>query len=303
MKFAITIPCYKAETYIIETLQAIEAQGASLQNIEEIVLGDDCSPDQTIKKALDYWGKKSPKLRIFKKSRNYGEMINVNSMVASLPDHVEWFFHMHGDNIPMPEWCKTFQETCKKADSSIGIICASYEVFDGSKTKDLGDSRGGMEIINGSPDSVLGTLKRGCWWHNSCTAIRRDFFLGVGGFPPGMRQKGDWDFLLRYLSLGYSVQYLQKPLMRYREHPNSASGFAFERNLDLEESLQIVLKYASITPFCQNFVYHFKNSIILCKRFGKSVLLWNIQRAKSSLFMQIRNISNLVSCIALRMSR
>ena len=210
---------------------------------------------------------------------------------------------MHGDNIPLPKWCETLQQICEAADSSVGIVCASYEVFEDGKTKNPGDSRGGNEIIHGSTDSILGTIKKGCWWHNSCTAIRKDLFLELGGFPTGMRQKGDWDFLLRFLSSGHSISYIQKPLMKYREHSLSASGFAFQRNLDLEEGLQVLLKYASISPIPLLIKYHSRNFFILCRRFGRSLLQWNWQRAKSSFLMQIRNLSSLISCCVLRLNR
>lgn len=275
-------------------------QGPSLKNVHEVVLADDCSPDRTEAVAKKIWKASTPPLRTFRNSKNTKEYINVNTCIASLPENVEWFLHMHGDNVPLPNWLESFQKACLKADDKVGMVCASYEVFEGNKNLNVGDKRGGQERIIGGDESVRGTILKGCWWHTSCTAIRKKTFLEVGGFPPGMRQKGDWDYLLRFLSSGSDIIYLQKPLMRYRMHEASASSFALGANLDIEESLQIVLKFAGIMRAHEILLYHYRTAVTLLRRNLSAIIKINPKKAYSSALYQIRNCANCISCLIVK---
>jgi len=296
--FVITIPCFKAEKTIVETLKAIAEQDQPLELVEEIILADDCSPDNTIKAAEEFWADRIPKLKVFHQRKNCGEYINVNSLIYSLPKDVQWFLHMHGDNIPTKDWYRVLAAGCKQSGSNVGMVAASYEVFDESKTSHHGDQRAGEELILGSKEAVIGTIQKGCWWHTSCTAIRREAFIQSGGFPPGMRQKGDWDYLLRFLKTGFDVLYVQKPLMRYRQHAASASSFAFQKNLDIEESLQIILKYADLLSCGDILKYHANTALVLARRLLSSTTHKNPARAFSSAVMQVRSFGNLIACLS-----
>jgi len=296
--FVITIPCFKAEKTIVETLNAIANQDHPLDLVEEIILADDCSPDNILKVAQEFWGDRVPRLRIFHQKKNCGEYINVNSLIFALPKHVKWVLHMHGDNIPTKDWYRQFTEACKKSGANIGMVGASYEVFDDHQVSDYGDQRGGEELILGNREAVVSTIRKGCWWHTSCTAIRKEAFILSGGFPPGMRQKGDWDYLIRFLSSGFDILHLQKPLMRYRQHAESASSFAFQRNLDIEESLQIVLKHAKDLSVYDILKYHGTTAFVLARRILSAVVRRNPSRLASSFVMQARCFGNLICCLS-----
>ncbi len=249
-KFAITIPCYKSESTITDTLRGIMGQGEGvLRRVACVVIADDVSPDNTVDVVRDVWALAWPPLKFESRRKNVGEMINVNTAVTSLPNDVEWFLHMHGDNIPKPGWLQIITDRCLAADPKVGIVCASYDVFDDNGFTETGEERPGAApvLVKGGVESVRGTIRRGCWWHNSCGAIRVSAFRETGGLPPGMRQKGDWDFLLRLLAAGWDIEYLPRTLMRYRLHKASASAFAFQTHLDIEESLPRLFKN---TPRC-----------------------------------------------------
>src|ERR1700678_2221500 len=99
-KCAITILCYNSESTIAETLQGIMAQEADmLSRVLCVVIADDMSPDKTLEVVRSVWQLGWPPLKFEKRRKNVGEMINVNTAVAGLPSQVEWFLHMHGDNI------------------------------------------------------------------------------------------------------------------------------------------------------------------------------------------------------------
>jgi len=301
-RFAITIPCYKSEVTIAETLQGVMDQGEALQRVMCVVIADDASPDRTVDVAREVWQMKRLPLTFEARSRNVGEMVNVNTTVAGLPEQTEWFLHMHGDNIPKPGWLQLITDRCLVAAANVGIVCASYDTFHNDGRAGTGEERPGAPpvVIKGGLASIRDTIRKGCWWHNSCCAVRVSTFREVGGFPPGMRQAGDWDFLLRVLNAGWDIEYLPRTLMRYRMHKASASGFAFKTHLDIEESLQVIQKYARFLTWGDIFFTHGRYSQFLIRRFGASILRGDFHRSRKALRMLVRIAASCVSCVAVK---
>jgi hypothetical protein len=228
-------------------------------------------------------------------------MINVNTTVAELPAAIEWFLHMHGDNIPKPGWLQILTDRCLAVPANVGIVCASYDTFgDGAPAPGEERPEAAPVPIRGGVASVRDTVRRGCWWHNSCCAIRVSTFLEAGGFPSSMRQKGDWDFLLRVLNAGWDIEYLPRTLMRYRIHDDSASGFAFRNHLDIEESLQVVQKYARLLTLRDIAFVHTQYAGYLARRAAGSLLRGQVSRSRTALCMLIRTAASGISCVAVK---
>ncbi len=277
-------------------------QGETLSRVVCVVIADDVSPDRTVEVARNAWKLQDPPLKFEHRRRNVGEMINVNMAVAGLPPEVEWFLHMHGDNIPKRGWLELITDRCIQADRNIGIVCASYDVLTAAGKIELGDEQPNAPpvLIKGDISSIRSTIRRGCWWHNSCGAVRTVTFREVGGMPPGMRQKGDWDFLLRVLEAGWSIEYLPRTLMRYRLHDATASGSAFRIHLDVEESLQVIQKYARVISWGDIVHVHGRNIQSLLRRTVRSLLNRDFVRAKKAVNMLVRTCASCISCLATR---
>jgi len=298
-RFAITIPCYKSAATIGETLKAVmEQDEESLRRVQCVVIADDVSPDHTLDVVRSVWKRERPPLKFEAPPRNLGEMLNVNTAVAGLPETVEWFLHMHGDNIPKPGWLRLITDQCLAAGPEVGIVCASYDVFHEDGAEELGEERPGAPpiVVRGGLESLRDTIRRGCWWHNSCGAIRVAAFRETGGLPAGMRQKGDWDFLLRLLNAGWDVVYLPRTLMRYRIHRDSASGYAFTSHLDIEESLQIIQKHAASLRASDIMYVHGQCAIALLRRCAASLYRREFGRSGRAALMLLRTSANCFSC-------
>ncbi len=299
-KFAITVPCYKSESTIADTLRGIISQGEeALRRVACVVIADDMSPDNTLAVVRETWNVDWPPLKFSSCRKNVGEMVNVNTAVASLPAGVEWFLHMHGDNIPKPEWLMMITDQCLSAGPNVGIVCASYDVFDGDGKIETGEDIPEAEptLVEGGIPSLRGTVRRGCWWHNSCGAIRTSTFRETGGLPPGMRQKGDWDLLLRILAANWDIQYIPRTLMLYRAHEQSASSFAFARHLDIEESLQVIQKHAPVLTAADILSVHFSYLRYLLRRVAASLYRLQFTRLSTALLMLLRTCFSSLSCL------
>lgn len=90
-KVSIQIPCYKQEKFIAETIHSALAQTYS--NLEVVVL-DDCSPDQTFEIARSI---KDPRLKVFRNEQNIGRVKNYRKLLYELVSG-EWVVNLDGDD-------------------------------------------------------------------------------------------------------------------------------------------------------------------------------------------------------------
>ncbi len=285
---AILIPCYKAAPTIVETLEAFQKQSKeALSRVACVVIADDCTPDNTLDLVRQSWQLTEPPLKFEQREKNLGEMMNVTTAVFGLDSSIEWYFNMHGDNVPTPDFLETFIKHIDKADDRTGIIAGSYHSYDGHQIFETGDNtydKTGSIMIEGNHQSIKNTMFMGCWWHNSCCAFRVKTFRELGGLPKGMVQKGDYDLLLRVLAEGWNIEYLPKSLMLYRQHEGSVSSKNFLNHTDIIETLNIDQNYSHVLSFQDKYVIYIHQVVFktLLRRMVRSILSGNFQRFVSA---------------------
>jgi GT2 family glycosyltransferase len=243
---AIVIPAFNAAATIVETLYAIQACPGVTQ-LGAVFICDDASTDNTCKLASDAWTS-MPKLTILKNAQRLGERSTVNAAFGRLRKHYEWIFILHADDVVKENWLKLYFQRIKAAEPRVASICSSYDWWNPEANRiDSGedDFSRDLEIIRGTRESVLDTLRAGCWWHISGCAIRVEQFFEIGGFRAHLPQLGDFEWLLRCLKLGYDVEYIPRTTMLYRIHSASVSSKSFRRAQDLIEQLEIFGTYCN----------------------------------------------------------
>jgi glycosyltransferase involved in cell wall biosynthesis len=248
----VVIPAYNASSTIGETLDALQGN-PELAQLQAVIVLDDSSRDGTVDVARSAWHSQVP-LEVWSNEKNAGERITVNSGLANLPSDVEWAFILHADDVVKPNWISLYLNEMRGCSEHVASICSSYDVW----YPDSGQIIPGEEfperpnvVVDGTREAVLDTLNRGCWWHISGCAIRVPAFHQIGAFNPEMPQTGDWEWLLRCLAKGFSVLYLPRSTMFYRQHVRSVSSNSFRRAQDLQETLRILNAYRNqgyLTP-------------------------------------------------------
>lgn len=294
---AVLVPSYNATSTLEGTLRAMLALGDELErHVDFVMLSDDGSKDDTIGLAERVWNHPGVPLHIRRVARNGGEYRNVNGAFADMPAHIEWVLIMHADNEPLPGWVDLLAREVGRAGPEVASICGSWHAVENGKVLHWGDKRGSdfVEVIEGTPAAVRGTLFNGCWWHNSTAAIRISAWKQIGGHPQetplqgalellGVRQppevparkirlKGDWDSLLRMLSSGFSIRYVGQPLIRYIEVTTSISSGAFAWHGDVVEILQIMRRHQSALSMGDVLKLHGRSLNTLFRRAGGSIL-------------------------------
>ena len=246
MSAAIVIPAFNAAATIVETLRAVQAC-PGVSKLGGVFVCDDASMDNTPKLAADAWIS-MPKLSILQNGQRLGQHSTVNAAFARLRKHYEWILILHGDDVVKENWLDLYFQRIKTAAPRVASICSSYDCwYPATKKIDPGqdDFSRDFEIIRGTRESVLGTLKAGCWWHISGCAIRVERFFEIGGFRPHLDYMADFDWLLRCLKLGYDIEYIPRTTMLYRMHSATVSSNSFRRGQDLIERLELFRNYCN----------------------------------------------------------
>jgi GT2 family glycosyltransferase len=242
---AVVIPAFNAAGTIVETLRAVQAC-PDVAKLGGVFVCDDASTDNTPKLAADAWIS-TPKLTILRNGQRLGQHSTVNAVFEQLRKHYEWIFILHADDVVKENWLDLYFRRIKAAEPRVASICSSYDCwYPAAKRIDPGedDFSRDFEMIHGTRETVLGTLKAGCWWHISGCAIRVERFFEIGGFRPHLDYMADFDWLLRCLKLGYDIEYIPRTTMLYRMHSASVSSNSFRRGQDLIERLETFGTYS-----------------------------------------------------------
>jgi GT2 family glycosyltransferase len=240
---AIVIPAFNAAATIGETLRAVQAC-PGVAKLGGVFVCDDASTDNTREAAADAWTG-MPKLTILQNGQRLGQHSTVNTAFERLRKHYEWIFILHADDVVKQNWLDLYFPRIKAAEPRVASICSSYDRwYPAANRIDPGedDFSRDLEIIRGTRESVRGTLKAGCWWHISGSAIRVEQFSQIGGFRPHL-DIADFEWLLRCLKLGYDIEYIPRTTMLYRNHSASVSSNSFSKGRDLIELLELSESY------------------------------------------------------------
>jgi glycosyltransferase involved in cell wall biosynthesis len=268
------IPAFNAAGTILETLAAVQAC-PGVAKLGGVFICDDASTDNTPNLAADAWTG-APKLTILQNEQRLGERSAVNAAFERLRDDFEWIFILHADDVVKENWLDLYFKRIEAAGSRVASICSSYDCwYSEAKRIEPGedDFSRDLEVIRGTRESVLGTLKAGCWWHISGCAIHVQRFFEIGGFRPHMSQLGDFEWLLRCLKLGYDIEYIPRTTMLYRMHSTSVSSKSFKHGQDLIEQLELFRIYFHERYLTKQELRAVRNRVVYTalKRIGKQI--------------------------------
>jgi glycosyltransferase involved in cell wall biosynthesis len=298
-KIAIIIPTYNSAETITETLDSIKSQIVNTKTDISVYITDDCSSDNTVQIAQDFWGS-NILIQFIKNQKNLGERDNLNQAINLIkPTGVDWFLILHSDDIAKANWLEIMLDRISCCGDEVGSICSSWDnlMEDGSIESGEDNIDRKVELIQGNQLSVQNTLLKGCWWHISGCAIRLKIFEDVGGFAIDMPQQGDWEWLLRLLSKGWAVEYIPRTLILYRQHSASVSSVSYRTHRDIRESLRIFHQYQGFLSTQNYITLHLVKSSYLLRRMVRSLIKVDIQRfmlAWVVLFILIVNLSKVV---------
>ena len=229
----VLIPAHNASSTIGSTLEALQCN-PELDRIKAVIVLDDARSDGTADVAKAAWQGSVP-IEVWTNGRNEGQWKTTNAGLMRVS--TQWAFILHADDIVKPNWISLYMNEINFCPDNVATMCSSYDTWD-PESNQINPGEESPEIssvlVSGTPETVIDTLNRGCWWHISGCAIRTRAFHQVGGFQSNMPYSGDLEWLLRCLARVFSVLYIPRSTMLYRQHTRSVSSSSFRRGLDIE---------------------------------------------------------------------
>lgn len=231
---SIIIPNYNTARYIAETLDSVFAQ--TFSDYEVVVLND-ASPDteQLHQELVPYLDR----IVFVENEKNLGTSATRNLGVEIARGDVISF--LDADDIWAPNYLEELIEFLKNGSFDMAYAdCASF----------VANSRPATGLLHLNPEQ--GAVSRKMLIDGKChilpsgTLIRKDTYLSVGGFDPGVSRTEDFDLWMRLLFAGKRIGHMKKILFKFRISPGSGSGDAvvrIERSITCWRTLQKKLEF------------------------------------------------------------
>lgn len=102
----------------------------------------------------------------------------------------------------------------------------------------------------------LDHISRHWEWVPTGALFRTRDYANIGGFHPTVKYAGDCDLLVRWLASGRNFCIIREPLLYKRLHDNSTTSLSLLRGWDSEGYCYLMLRYASLRTFKNNFMDH-----------------------------------------------
>lgn len=240
---SLVIMTYNCEKYVEQALE-----GAFSQDYEnmEIIISDDASSDETVKKIKEYLskytGNKSYRLLINDKNLGLGEHLNKLWWKEAKG---AWIVPSAGDDI---SFANRTSEMMKKAADDVALIHARHiginEDNKEIERQNKNELRAVKKQIFDRADPIEFIEKNICV-HGNCMAINKKMLSYFGPFSEGVVNE---DVVLAYRSVMYSrIVLIDYPLVYYRIHSESisytsANSIKFKNWADYKKDIQLKTK-------------------------------------------------------------
>lgn len=227
MLVSVIVITYNSSKYVLQTLESIKNQ--TYQNIE-LIISDDCSPDNTFEICEEWVNKNSDRFvssKIVKTDKNGGICHNYNNGLSYAKG--EWIKYIAGDDILMPDCIEEYVMATKAYDDK--FIWAKQSQFT-NEGKHYGikpvDPFPFNSLNLSDKDRIkiqtLSLIRRGTYLTGPTIFLERDTLIKLGGFQEEYPFIEDYPLAMKYLQNGYPIGFIDKPLIKYRVYPESVSN-------------------------------------------------------------------------------
>lgn len=220
---SVVVITYKSANTILETLESFKQQ--TYKNIE-LIVSDDCSPDNTVE-VVEEWIKNNSsyfvKVQLLKNSQNIGPSGNLNRGIKAATG--EWIKSLAGDDAVTPDAIAKYVEYVIN-HPGFPVVTAKMKAFKANGNSCVEDQNGLERQY-----ALLRTGNREKQYHNALKShilagpgvfIRRDFCIEIGGYNEAFPMGEEYDFELRVFSKVY-VPLIKEYLVNWRISSGSLS--------------------------------------------------------------------------------
>ena len=203
---SIITPCYNAEDFIAETISSVQSQ--TFTNWEWFIV-DDFSKDASVSIIAEF-AQKDARIKLLPLKKNAGAAVARNMGIALAQGNYMTF--IDADDV----WSNRFlAENVSRIDQSEGFLCASYEMYDATLNRKLG------ELIVPEYATYSAILKKNTI---SCLTAFIDISRLGKEFMPEIKYRQDMGLWLKYLKKINRVEGISESLAIYRIGKKSLSS-------------------------------------------------------------------------------
>ncbi len=213
---SICIPAYKAERFLLETLESVRAQTFSDW---EIIVTEDGSRDGTELIVTEFAKTVRQRVRYHRHDPNRGLPATRNHGISLA--EADWIALLDSDDL----WTVTHLEALwsRAAAGDVDLVHAGSQLFDSDTGRDLELRVPTAEDVSQFPVSLyLGSYVI----QPSSVLLRKELWSKVGGFNPNFRYVEDREMWLRCARAGGRFAYDGAVTCRYRKHASALSKHA-----------------------------------------------------------------------------
>ena len=206
-KVSVIITCYNLEDYVSRAISSCLNQ-TLYESLYEIVVVDDCSTDKSWKMIESSSGIKNPNVICIRHSENLGVAAASNTGIhASNGDYI---VRVDADDFINKNMLFVMKQILDFNDE-LGFVYCDHMVVEENKTRRF----------------RLNTIER-LLDHGAGVMFRKDNLLSIGGYDEQLRNREDYDLILRYIKK-FDGYHLRLPYYRYFKREGSLSTMKKER--------------------------------------------------------------------------
>lgn len=218
-KVSVCIPVYNGANYIAESIASVLAQ---TYRDFRLVVCDNCSTDNTADIVQSF---RDPRVTYVRNQKNLGVVGNYNRALSIVESDYICFWHH--DDVMLPE---NLEHKVFVLDNNpkVGFVHSNVILID-TEGKALAQQwwedserdyiEDGLTVFH----RFIRNMPIGAMIFIGAVLARRTCYLRLGGYRPELRYTHDSEMWMR-MSLFYDVACLGTPLVKWRQHQNSASS-------------------------------------------------------------------------------
>jgi len=217
MKISVVIPLYKAEDYIIETLNSIVNQ---TYQVAEILVIDDCGPDRSAELVEQYMITQ-PIVKLIRQPYNQGGSAARNRGMQEA-EH-DWLLLVDADDLldatlvekQMQRLTEFLSNSTQSEQLPVSAVHSAYVQIDSDSQIVPNSEIRGKQL---SYKDLFGSLiVRNFIITPTGMLVNKAVMKDIGGFRTNLKISEDFDFYLRLAKAG-NMLYIDEPLVKHRRH-------------------------------------------------------------------------------------
>lgn len=217
------VPCYNLAHLLGECVESI--LGQTYRDFEVLIM-DDCSPDNTLEIAQSFT---DSRIRYIRNEPNLGHLRNYNKGIGLARGKYVWLISAD-DRLRTTLILDRYVDLMERNPNVGYVFCPAISLVNGTESRVL-HSHGPSDRVFKGKNFLIHLLDG-----NSVVAAsgmaRKDCYDKVAYFPLDMPWGGDW-YLWCLFALHYEVGYFAEPMVNYRSHDLSMTTFLTENAPDL----------------------------------------------------------------------